>query len=659
MKNSLKLTQIVASLLAVATASWGCSDDSPTTSASPLGGGGAAPSGGGGTTAGTAGASEPTSPAGGGAGGNSEVLPDLPLANQDLPVGWASVWPGDDDGITNGGGNADAGHIFTVTNRTELVRALYPDAVIADDGTFTSEDGADPTPKIIYVRGTISLSTNAAGDELTLEDYACDGYDFEAYKAAYDPKEWNKQPLVAGDPPAIQPCPGSQEELRQCSSNRQALVVQLRVGSNTTLLGVGADAKIVHGMVLIGAGSFPPGRRLPPAPPSGAPEPIDPELAAACGIELPPAPEPEPEPDPVTEPAPTPAPAPAPAPSPPFVENVIVRNITFEDAYDLFPSWDPADSYATGPEVADPEDVLYPQCQATYDAATDNGPHQCRGGRWNSRYDNVQVQNASHVWIDHSTFNDGDRETQSIPSVWAFPYDDHVNAVQPHDGLLDIVNASDFVTVSYSSFQNHDKTTLIGGSDTVTERNGWGALSVTVHHNQYINVGQRTPRVRFGKAHVYSNFVQGSLNPAITVPADRAKPSPAYPMDSAMAAGHLAKLYSENNAFEITGYPGDPPPTALDIISTAHRATPTEGDGLDVNQSTYFFDSGSTLNGAPTDLNAAAQESAASGDRPALLSTETIWTPSASYEYQVTPAEDVKQHLEANAGVGVIQVSGP
>jgi pectate lyase len=599
-----------------------------------------------------AGGSEPSPDAGGGAGG-TEGLPDPTLIARERPVGWASVWPGDDARSTTGGANADADHIFTVTNRTELVRALYPDAVIADDGTFTSENGADPTPKIIYVRGTISLSTNAAGEELTLEDYACEGYDFEAYKAAYDPKEWNKLTPVDGDPPAIEPCPGSQEELRQCSSNRQQLVVQLRVGSNTTILGVGTDAKIIHGMLLIGAGSFPPGRRLPPAPPSGEPAPIDPELAEACGIELPPPPDAGPEP------APDPAPVPAPAPSPPFVENVIVRNVTFEDAYDLFPSWDPADSYSNGPEVADPEDLLYPQCQATYDEVTDNGPHQCRGGRWNSRYDNLQVQNASHVWIDHCTFNDGDRETQSIPSVWEFPYDEYANRVQPHDGLLDIVNTSDFVTVSYNSFRNHDKTTLIGGSDTVTERNGWGVLSVTVHHNQYINVGQRTPRVRFGKVHVYSNYIEGSLSPSIEVPEDRAKPLPPYPMGSALAVGHLAKLYSENNAFAIAGYPGDPAPTALDAISTAHRATPTEGDGLDVNQSTYFFDSGSTLNGAPTDLELAAQDSAASGNRPVLLPTDMIWTPAATYEYEATPAADVKSLLEANAGAGVLAVSAP
>jgi pectate lyase len=36
-----------------------------------------------------------------------------------------------------------------------------------------------------------------------------------------------------------------------------------------------------------------------------------------------------------------------------------------------------------------------------------------------------------------------------------------------------------------------------------------------------------------------------------------------------------------------------------------------------------------------------------------------IWTPSASYDYELTPAADVKSLLEANAGAGVLEVSAP
>jgi pectate lyase len=130
-------------------------------------------------------------------------------------------------------------------------------------------------------------------------------------------------------------------------------------------------------------------------------------------------------------------------------------------------------------------------------------------------------------------------------------------------------------------------------------------------------------------------------------------------MGSAIAAGHLAKLYSEENAVEITAYPGELPPTDLDVISTAHRAAPTEGDGLDVNQSTYFFDSGSTLNLLPADLNLAVQVSAVRGNRPALLPTGDVWTPSETYPYEVTPAAEVKSLVAASAGAGKLEITAP
>ncbi len=599
--NYRTLSSNLASLLALTSLVVGCSDD----------------------TVGTAPTPGPTSPVG-----------RLAVNPGEKAHGWASVWPADSARVTNGGGDADAAHVYTVTNRAELVRALYPDANIAADGTFTSANGPDATPKIIYIQGTISLSTNLAGDELTLEDYACEGYDFEQFKAAYDPKEWNKV-LVDGDLREIPPCPGSQEELRDCSRRRQRAVVELKVGSNTSIFGLGDDAKIVHGGLIIG------GAVASGAPPQVGPAPLDAELAAACNIAAPP----------VTDPAPTPPPAPAIVPT---ADNVVVRNITFQDAYDFFPAWTPTDSYSDPPEVANP-DGLYPLCQVTLDAVSNAGPHQCPGGRWNAEYDNLRVQNATHVWVDHCTFNDGDREMST--SVWGAPYDQYAIRFQPHDGALDINGFSDFVTVSRNVFRNHDKVMLIGGSDTVRDTNGWGALSVTVHHNAFINVGQRTPRVRFGKVHVYSNYIEGSRPPLIATQADlQGKPMPAYPMGSALTIGHLAKVYSQNNAYVVKGYMGDAEPTPANVAQPAHRATPTEGNTPDVNEQTYFFDEGSRLNGAEANLMVAVQEQAAADEDPVVLSTADIWKPTDTYKYTATPAANVKADV-ASSGVAKISVA--
>ncbi|PJE98396.1 pectate lyase [Streptomyces carminius] len=145
-------------------------------------------------------------------------------------------------------------------------------------------------------------------------------------------------------------------------------------------------------------------------------------------------------------------------------ENVIVRNITFEDTYDCFPRWDPADG---------------------------------DGGAWNSEYDNVVVHGSRHVWLDHNTFTDGRRPDSAQPRYFG-------QLFQQHDGLLDIVRGADLVTVSWNVFADHDKTILLGNSDGAAADDR-GRLRTTFHHNLFEDVNERAPRVRFGKVDVYNN----------------------------------------------------------------------------------------------------------------------------------------------------------
>lgn len=78
------------------------------------------------------------------------------------------------------------------------------------------------------------------------------------------------------------------------------------------------------------------------------------------------------------------------------------------------------------------------------------------------------------------------------------------------DGSIDIVRASDFVTVSWCKFsyinqREHNFVNLIGNGDNVPT--DAGKLHVTMHHNWYDNgCDQRMPRVRYGKVHVYNNY---------------------------------------------------------------------------------------------------------------------------------------------------------
>lgn len=149
--------------------------------------------------------------------------------------------------------------------------------------------------------------------------------------------------------------------------------------------------------------------------------------------------------------------------------HVIVRGLTLTDAADCFPSWDPTDGDT---------------------------------GNWNSEYDAVSLTGATNVWFDHNDLSDGDNPDSAQPEYFGRPY-------QVHDGLLDITNASDLVTVSYNRMHDHDKTMLIGSSDSrTTDR---GRLRVTIHHNEFRDLGQRVPRVRYGLVDVYDNhYVQSS-----------------------------------------------------------------------------------------------------------------------------------------------------
>jgi len=148
------------------------------------------------------------------------------------------------------------------------------------------------------------------------------------------------------------------------------------------------------------------------------------------------------------------------------VDNVIIRNLTFVDAADCFPQWDPTDGSL---------------------------------GNWNSAFDNVSVIGTTHVWVDHSSFTDGPNPDSDQPLIFGRP-------LQVHDGELDITKAADLVTVEWNAFLEHDKTMLIGSSDNSPA--DVGKLRVTVHHNVFNDIGQRAPRVRFGQVHVYNNLYQ-------------------------------------------------------------------------------------------------------------------------------------------------------
>ncbi|MEU1405942.1 polysaccharide lyase family 1 protein [Streptomyces sp. NPDC005728] len=106
--------------------------------------------------------------------------------------------------------------------------------------------------------------------------------------------------------------------------------------------------------------------------------------------------------------------------------------------------------------------------------------------------DAITVQGSTQVWIDHNSLS-SDRDHGK----------DH------YDGLVDITHASDYVTVSWNTFKDHYKGSLVGHSDNNASEDT-GHLRVTYHHNWFDNVNSRIPSLRFGTGHFYDNYVVGA-----------------------------------------------------------------------------------------------------------------------------------------------------
>ncbi|MFF3505098.1 polysaccharide lyase family 1 protein [Streptomyces sp. NPDC003247] len=228
-------------------------------------------------------------------------------------------------------------------------------------------------------------------------------------------------------------------------------------------------------------------------------------------------------------------------------DNVIVRNLDLRDAYDCFPVWQPN----TGGL-----------------------------GDWKTAYDNIWLTGATHVWIDHVTASDQGHPDAAEPTCFGRNY-------LRHDGLLDITNGSDLVTVSWSRFADHDKAILIGNGDTATGDRG--KLRVTLHHNAFTSVVQRAPRVRFGQVHLYNNRYEVTDGHRYS-----------------LGAGTESAVYAENNAFHAPGH-----------IEVADLVKSWNGTAL--HQSGTLFD------GYPVDLLAIHNAYNSGSERD--LTADVGWTP--------------------------------
>ncbi|MCX5259997.1 pectate lyase [Streptomyces canus] len=253
------------------------------------------------------------------------------------------------------------------------------------------------------------------------------------------------------------------------------------------------------------------------------------------------------------------------------VDNVIVRNLTFESPIDCFPQWDPTDGDK---------------------------------GNWNSEYDTAVVYGSTHVWLDHNTFTDGSHPDSAAPTYFGMLY-------QQHDGELDIVRGANYVTASWNVFTEHDKTILIGNSDSESTAAGdRGKLKVTFHHNLFSDLVERAPRVRFGQVDSYNNHFVANDDYAYT-----------------FGIGKESQLVAEHNAFTL--------PAGISAAKVLKRWNVSPLTAAD-----------NYVNGKLTDLIAVHN-----AEIPAeTLQSGAGWTP--TLRTKVDPAKKVPGIVDRGAGAG-------
>jgi pectate lyase len=183
--------------------------------------------------------------------------------------------------------------------------------------------------------------------------------------------------------------------------------------------------------------------------------------------------------------------------------------------------------------------------------------------------DDVTLGN--HIWIDHCSFTNA------------------------YDGALDVTHTPAYVTLSWNHFYNHNKTSLMGHSDSQVSDT---AMKVTYHHNFFDGTIQRHPRIRFGKAHVYNNYYISS-------------PSTIYGVSSNLGAQAMV----EGNYFV-----NNPIPTEI-----SRDGSPP---GNVVERNNIFINCGTPGTGG------------------------AVFEPSTYYSYSIDPAANVPSMLTSFAGSG-------
>ncbi|MGW6563755.1 pectate lyase family protein [Streptomyces sp. NPDC054975] len=115
---------------------------------------------------------------------------------------------------------------------------------------------------------------------------------------------------------------------------------------------------------------------------------------------------------------------------------------------------------------------------------------------------NVTVRNVKKSGSPVSNGGDAIGMESGVRNVWV----DHVSLEasggesEGFDGLFDMKDNTQYVTLSYSTLRNSGRGGLVGSSESDLSNS-----FITYHHNLYENIDSRAPLLRGGVAHMYNN----------------------------------------------------------------------------------------------------------------------------------------------------------
>ena len=112
--------------------------------------------------------------------------------------------------------------------------------------------------------------------------------------------------------------------------------------------------------------------------------------------------------------------------------------------------------------------------------------------------DGIAARHSHHIWVDHCEVYSQDEPQR-----------------EDWDGLVDLTGGSSYLTVSYCYLHDHHKACLLNSGTGHFEDNGRNRA--TYHHNAFLRIDQRCPRVGYGRAHVFNNYYQDIGNYAIGI----------------------------------------------------------------------------------------------------------------------------------------------